>query len=122
MSCRVMVLSAVCWQPQPGIGKGRHLYVPSAVIPKRAARESARLPSLVPAGTGFPPDQADLCLYHGLDGHEETLRCDQDIAPFKVAIVFPDTMHDDRELPCNRDLGAAHANPSGKRKPPGPER
>jgi hypothetical protein len=121
LPCRVMVLFAVCRQPQPGIGKGRHLYVPSAVIPKRAARESARLPGLVPAGTGFPPDQADLGLFRGLDGHDQKLRCDQGIAPIKVATVLPDAMHDDRELPCNRDLGTAHANPAGKCKPPCPE-
>jgi hypothetical protein len=38
--------SAVCPRPKPSIRKGWHLDVPSAVIAKRAARESARLPGL----------------------------------------------------------------------------
>ena len=38
--------SALCPRPKPSIRKGWHLDVPSAVIAKRAARESARLPGL----------------------------------------------------------------------------
>ena len=45
--------------PKAGIRKGWHLDVPSAVIAKRAAGESARLPGLSRLGR-VPPHQADL--------------------------------------------------------------
>ena len=41
------------------------------------------------------------------------------VAPIEVTVVLPNAMHDDREFARHRHLGAAHADPTGEREPPG---
>ena len=97
-------------RPVEQCGGGATLTVTAAM---RAAAEKAEPPSLVPAGTSSTRQPGGTVGGSDASGHPGAI---------KVAIVFPDGMHDDGEFASHGDGGPTQTNPRHQCTPPASQR